>query len=109
MDEVDNHIGEEGARYISVALRENSSLLFAYVGGECFSFSLSFIDFFISIILMMLLFELSSFGNCINVIENEIGPEGARHISDALCENSSLLLLNIRSESFSLSLSVFLS
>lgn len=41
-------------------------------------------------------------------IENEIGPNGARHISNALRKNFSLLSLGIECECFSLSLSFLL-
>lgn len=42
-------------------------------------------------------------------IANNIGPQGARHISDMLRENSSLLYLNINCLCFSFSYSCYLS
>lgn len=35
MDEIVNHIDDEGARHISDALRENSTLLDLDIGGKC--------------------------------------------------------------------------
>lgn len=45
---------------------------------------------------------------CIDEIDNEIGPDGAQHLSDALRKNSSLLYLNIIGKCFSSSLFAFL-
>lgn len=39
----------------------------------------------------------------VDAIGNEIGPEGAGYISDALRENSTLLILHIQSEPSSFS------
>lgn len=50
LDEIDNRLGPDGARYISDMLRENSTLLYLDIGGACFHF---LFDYFFLLMLLM--------------------------------------------------------
>lgn len=80
-------------------LRENSSLLFLRIYGEYFIF---LPEFFLDCLLFMLLKKLSALLFPWMGIDNHIGAEGARNLSEMLRENSTLLHLDIRGECYAI-------
>lgn len=115
VDDVDNEIGDDGARYLSDGLRENSTLLYLVLPREfLFFISLYFLGSLLRFNLLLLLeggvFIFIFWVICvIGMIEldNLIGVEGAAYLYTMLMENSTLLHLHAFGEHSSFSLMEF--